>query len=571
MVALIAGLASSSASDSAPNVRSNTVLTINLSGSIPEVAVEDPFQQLMNPTMGVPVSVRTLRENLIKASADEKISGIWLKMGPVSSSWNHLYEVRNALIEFKESGKFLYASTDDVGFNEQAYYLATAADSVFSPAQSFFEFDGFYMQPYFMKNMFDKLGLEVQVSRSGSFKSAAESYTRTDLSPENELQYRAILDGSTREFLFSVAQSTGKSMDDLNALLNQTPILSAVKAHEHGFIDALMYPDQIERHIKNRMALEEKDRLNTITHQRYARVSDAAAGVQKVSTKDRIAVINAFGEIMPNVLPFGDESLITATNFKRSLDRVVRDDNVKAIVIRIDSPGGSASTSDLLYHMIKEAAEKKPVIASMSSTAASGGYYMAMGADTVIASPFTVTGSIGVISMKYNFQELAEKKLGVTFDEVKSHQYADWLSFSRPFTDDEASKFLDFNLETYERFLEVVAGNRGMTRDQVHELAQGRVWTGTDAHENGLVDILGGYDEALRVAAEMAAIDNWDVVTYPAPRTFLERLSSNSQMMVTRVTNPAYELERLAHRLMFLSGAGQGQPVTRMPVEIRIF
>lgn len=572
-LALFAGLASSGSSDAQPYVRDKTVLKINISGDIPETASDDPFEQIINPGMNAGSSMVGLLENLEKAAADKRIEGVWLELGPLGASWSSLHEVREALVRFKSSGKFMYASTNDFGMNEQAYYLATAADSVFAPPVGMFEFDGFYLQPMFLKDMFDKLGIEAEVIRSGSFKSAGEMFTRSDLSPENREQYEAILQTSTDAFMDAVSSFTGKSRAELDVMLNDEPALGTVDAYNRGLVHALLQPDEVESRIKTRLALDADAKLNIINTSRYFRVSKSSAGITEPTTTDRIAVIRASGNIMPAVVSgFGDDTgMITVQNFKESLDKVLADKNVKALVVRIDSPGGAATTSDELHFLIKQAAEKIPVVASMSSTAASGGYYMAMGADTVVASPHTITGSIGVISMKYNVEELMTERLGITFDEVRSHRNADWLSFTRPFTPEQADRFQSFNSATYERFLQVVSDNRGMTRDEVHELAQGRVWTGKDAEGNGLVDLLGGYQDALNIAAEMAGIEQYKVTAYPTEKNFLERFASRSQTAAMMWLSPQSELERLALKVLHLTGPGPGYPIARTPVEFRIF
>jgi protease IV len=572
-VALIAGLASSGGSESAPFVRDNTVLKMKLSGSIPERSVDDPFQQILDPGAGSGSSMIAIMDNLTKAAADERIKGLWLDVGMLSTSWSTLFEVRQAISKFKESGKFVYASSDDLGMNEQGYYLATAADSIFMQPQSLFEFDGFYMQPYFLKDMFDKVGIEAQIGRSGTYKSFAETYTRNDMSAESREQYKAILDATTNEFMEVISAFSGISRADLDNMLNNEPSLSTVTAFERGLIQELLYPDQLEARIKSRVGIAEDEKLNVVTSSRYVRVPKKDVGISVPSGTDKIAVINASGNIMPQIISgFGDDGgMITVANFKESLDKVLNDKNVKALVVRIDSPGGSASTSDVLHHMILEATKKIPVVASMASTAASGGYYMAMGADTVVASPLTITGSIGVISMKYNVSELTTEKLGITFDEVKSHMNADWLSLTRPFTDAQAQRFQDFNSATYEVFLGVVSRNRNMSRDEVDAVAQGRVWTGVDAKANGLVDVLGGYDDAIRIASEMAGITEYSLVNYPVQKTFLERFSSRSQTIANMYLNPQSEVQRIAREILHLAGPGQGYPVARMPVEIRIF
>jgi protease IV len=571
-VALIAGLASSGGEQAAPTVRVNSVLEIPISGLIPEVSVDDPFEQIFNPGAGAGKSMMGIIQNLEKAAADDKIKGVLLNVGLVSTSWSNLYEIREAIVRFKESGKFVYATTDDMGMNELGYYVATASDSLFTPPVSLFEFDGFYVQPYFLKEMFDKLGIEAQVGRSGSFKSAAEQFTRTNLSAENRLQYQEILSSTTDEFIRAVVEFTGKSREEIDQILNNSPVLYTTDAFEKGLIHELLYPEEVTNRIKTRLNVGDGDRLNTISSNRYYRVPKSAAGLEETKATDKIALIRASGNIMPDAaVGFGEEvGMITVKNFKSSLDKVLKDKNVKALVVRIDSPGGAATTSDMLYKMIREASEKMPVVASMSNVAASGGYYMAMGADTVMASPFTITGSIGVISIKYNVAELMNKKIGITFDEIRSHRNADWLSLTKPFNKEQADLFQDFNNRTYEVFLQVVSENRGMTRDQVHELAQGRVWTGKAALDNGLVDIQGGYDDAFRVAAEMAGITDYKRVMYPVEKTFIERLTQSTQSMTMSLFRSENELQQLARKLMYLAGPGQGFPLARMPFDLRI-
>jgi len=572
-VALIAGLASQGAGETEPYVRDNSVLKISIKGAIPERGNDDPFELMFNPTAGSGSSMTGIVENLEKAAADKKIKGVWLDLGLVSASWPHLDEIHSALETFKKSGKFVYASTDDLGMNEQAYYLATASDSLFIPPQTIFEFDGFYLQPYFLKSMFDKLGIDVEVVRSGPHKSFADTYTRNDLSPENRKQYEAILNSSTNEFMEAVGGFTKMNRAQLDAMLNNQPMIGAEAAFNNKLVHGLMYPDQFEAKLKARLEVKEKDKLNTISSNRYAKISRESVGLEAGDSDAKIAVINAAGDIMPGLVPgFEDQAgMITVSSFKKSLDKVVEDEDVKAIVIRIDSPGGSASTSDMLHHLIKNAAKKKPVVASMGNVAASGGYYMAMGADTVVASPFTITGSIGVISVKYNVNELMTKKLGITFDEVKSHQNADWFSLTKSFTPLQNKSMEASNAATYEAFLKVVSENRGMSRDQVNAVAEGRVWTGRDAKEKGLVDVLGGHKDAIAIAAKMAGVEKYGVTVYPKPTPFFERFAAGSTEIARTILQPSdFELETLARRLLHLGGSGKGYPSLRMPVEFTL-
>lgn len=517
-----------------PYIRSNTVLTINLPGNIPAKVVEDPVEELFNPQAGVRLSLETLKNNLRKAAADDNIEAVWVKTNLVGSSWANLETARRYFAEYKESGKPLYFSTDDIGFNEQSYFLATTADSIFSPPQTGFQFDGFVAQFSFYRDMLDKIGVEPEIFRVGEYKSAIEPFTSTSSSPESRQQTREILNAATTTFVNAVMERTGYSADEVNDLLNTPPVDRVNFALENGLIDAIAFNDEVEAMIKARIGVEEDDDLTTVSFGRYGRVSYAGAGVELPDTQDRIAVIYTSGAILPNLPdnPFGNTGGITASGVKRQLDAALDDDNVKAIVVHINSPGGAATTSDLIWHHLKQATEKVPVVASMGSVAASGGYYMAMGADTVMAAENTITGSIGIFSLLFNTEELFEDKIGLDFETLTTHEYADLYDLTTPFTPSERAVIQESIENGYEAFLARVAENRGMTRDEVNVLARGRVYTGTAAHEVGLVDLIGDVDRAIEVAAEMAEIDAYRVETFPKKKDIYEAIfgSANTQM-----------------------------------------
>ena len=526
---LVAALVSSS-SEPEPYIRANTVLTIKLTGDIPARADVDPLQELLNPGLGARVSVESLKSNLRKAASHDNIAGIWVTANQVSAPWANLESVYRAFEVYKESGKFLYFSTDDIGMNEKAYMLASLADSVFYNPDTMFFMEGFIAQVTMYKGMFDKIGIEPEMKSVGEYKSVIEPYTRESISDEFRIQLEEILDAFSSTFLKSVSARTGMTLEEVNNLMNTPPVNRTLQAYEHGLIDVLAYEDEVEKAIKNRLGIDEDDSFRTVSHGRYSRVSNRRAGIDEVSTSNKIAVIYATGTFMPQIAetPFGQSGNITHANFKKQIDAALEDDDIKSIIIHINSPGGVATTSDLIWRHIKRAADKKPVVASMGAVAASAGYYIAVAADTIVAQNNTITGSIGVALQIFNAEELLSDKIGLNFETVKTHEFADIYDITRPLTLQEAEALqqrIDF---TYEHFLDVVAESRGMTRDEVHDIAQGRVYTGARAIELGLVDVIGDLDRALAIAAEMAGIEDYNIETFPKKEDFFQQLFSSA-------------------------------------------
>ncbi len=532
LLILFATIMSTSA-EPEPYVRSNTVLSFTLSGDIPARIVPDPLEEIIKPSIGSPVSLESLKRNLQKAASQDNIEGVWVKTNHVTASWANLESAYDYLQEYKESGKFLYFSTDDIGVNEKAYFLASLADSVFTPPETNFEFDGFVAQISFYREMLDKIGVEPEVFRVGKYKSAVEPFIQRESSPESEEQIRDIMNAASDRFVQAISERTGKSADEIHDMLNSPPIDRLQFALDNGLIDKFAYHDEIKEIIKQRIGIEEDDDLRTINFGRYSRVSGSSAGLDDPSD-DKIAVIYASGAIMPDLgtNPLNTQAAITASTIRDQFESALDDDNVKAIVFHVNSGGGAVTTSDLIWNNVRKAAEKKPVIASMGSVAASGGYYIAAGADTIVAGANTITGSIGIFNLLFNSQELFNENLGIEFDIFKTHEYADLYNVTNPFTPAE-QRIIQENIEQgYELFLRIVAESRGMTRDEVHEVAQGRVWTGTDAQEAGLVDVIGGIDRAIEIAAEKAGIDDWRIDPYPKQKDLFETLfnSGNARL-----------------------------------------
>jgi protease IV len=560
---------SSSSSEPEPYVRTNTVLEIELTGNIPARSLSNPFEELFQTGKESP-SLQNLKSNLEKAASDENIAGVWVKTNFVAASWANLESVHGYLEKYKQSGKFLYFSTDDIGMNEKAYFLATAADSIFSPEETMFEFDGFFAQLSFYKGTMEKLGIEPEIIRVGKYKSAIEPFIQEESSPESREQLSAILNSASNRFISAVEQKTGMSAGEIDEMLNRVPDRSVERAFENGLIDVLAYPDQVEKQIKSRIGLDEDEDLKKISFSRYNRVKSSSAGVDKPDTENRIAVIYSSGTILPDIQqsPLEDQAVITASGIRDQLNDIKEDDNVKGIVIYINSPGGSASTSDLIWHYLKET--ELPVVAVMGSVAASGGYYMAVGADTIVADANTITGSIGVFSLLVNTQDFYNEKLGITFDEIKTHNHADIFTLTRPLTEAEKRGLQNGVDKTYETFLNRVAESRGMTRDEVHEVAQGRVWTGGDAKEQNLVDIIGNLETGVDVAAEMAGVDEYRVVTFPKEKDIFTRLfgSANSQVQSwIQSFVPVYEP---VNDLAYIMKQPMGQTWAYLPIQFTI-
>ncbi len=566
----------SSSRETEPFVRDGTVLEIKMGTTLLERPPVDPFSMLFSDPSRIPVTLRGLESNLEKAAADDRIEGVWFKMNNIAAPWSHLIALREKMIEFREeSDKFIYVSTDDIGFNEQSFFLATAADSIFSPPETFFEFDGFFIQAVFFKDLLEKIGVEAEIFRAGDYKSAVEPFYRRDFSEENAEQLQAIIDNVADRFLAAVGERTGMSRAELDRILNERPILTSRGAHEKGLIDLLIYPDEVKKRLENRVIENGHKELRTITYHRYSRVDKSTAGIKKPDTKDKIAVIYASGSIMPEfespgIFP-GTEENITVRNISESLDEALEDDHIKAIVLRITSPGGAGSTSDLIWQKIRQTAEEKPVIASFGSVAASGGYYIGMAADTIVASSHTITGSIGVFGLVMNMQELFNEKLGIHFDAVTSHDHSLWITPDKPMSESARRIFQNYVDEFYEVFLERIAISRNMNVEDIRDVAGGRVWTGNQAIEIGLVDVIGELPAAIAIAAEKADIEEYTIETFPKPKSIFDLISGSGQAHIKQLFQPKImELEYLDPVIHILTNDPRAV-IARIPFDHKIY
>ena len=560
-------------SDTTPTVESGSVLTVPLQGAIPEKMADDPFQQAFGD--GPRYDLRDLQTAFRSAAQDDRIEAVWLRMKGTTAQWGTLQEVRQAVEEVSASGTPVIASTEEFGMSEKGYYVASAADSVFVGPQASFEYNGFATILAFFEGAFDKLGVEPQVIRAGKFKSAAETFVRSNLSDPNRLQLNALLTTINTEFTEAIAADRSISAETLDAMADETPLLTASAAVDEGLIDGLRYEDEVRDLIEGTISsTPTTPGLSTISLSQYKKVPPSTAGVTYTGT-GTVDVVYAQGNIVagdPSESPFGGQQALGAGTLMDALAEARTNDNTKAVVLRINSPGGSASASEAMWRAVKRTASEKPVIVSMGDVAASGGYYIAAAGDQIVANPTTVTGSIGVIGFVLNAQDLFEDQLGVTFDGVKTSPYADMYSSNRPLSSNERELIGQYIDETYSTFLQRVAEGREMDTSAVHDVAQGRVWSGADAREVGLVDTLGTLRDAINIAGRAAELGDGPYRTrvLPRPKTFLQRLNQSFSAQATQLWHAAvstplerklWRNKRVLDRLVGQDGTVQ----TRMP------
>jgi protease IV len=517
--------------DSTPSVANRTVLVVDLNRALPETQPQDPFAEVFG---GTTITLRETIDALERAAVDDRITGVWLRPAGVQASWATLAELRDALERFRASGKPLLASSGTHGFTEPGYFLATAADSVFTPPEATFQLNGFHLSAMFFGGTFERLGIEPVVVRAGDFKGAAETFTERGFSPENREQYEEILHAADRRFRQTVA--AGRNMNP--AVIDQTiaagGIYRAADALHAGFVDDLRYEHEVEAAWRARTEQDADAELRTIDLAQYRRVPDRDAGVELGNRANRVAVVYASGMIMPGSGESGD--FLASEAFVETMQEALRDSRTRAIVVRIDSPGGAATASDAMWAAVRDAADRVPVVVSMASVAASGGYYMAAPAHAIVAEPGTITGSIGVISMLFDATNFLDDRLGITIDTLSTGPAAGMYS---PFESVSPLELEILERQTeaiYDTFVNRVAAGRGLSPDSVRALGAGRVYTGERAMQVGLVDELGDLRHAIALAAERAELGEGDyrLLILPRRRPLIERLSEafSTQAMV---------------------------------------
>jgi protease-4 len=477
-------------------LKPHTVLQLDLSTPITDRTVDSPFETMsltamdFNGTLGL----FDILENLKKAENDPNIEGVLIKLDLVSPGISTIVEIRDAILKFKESGKFVIAYGDY--YTQAGYYLATAADKIYLNPEGVFEFKGMRSEVMFYTGALEKLGVEVQVLRYGKFKAAVEPFLQKEMSAANKEQTRTYLNAIWSHILEGISSERNINTEKLNELADNLIVRSPKSALENGFVDGLFYMDQLHDELNSLTSRDKNSKIQMIGMKKYINVPSSN---KKDYTSDRIAVIFATGTIGMNQ---ESSSSIGGHPMAKTIREARKDKKVKAIVLRINSGGGSAMASDIMWREVMLTKKVKPIIASMGDYAASGGYYMAMGCDTIVAQPTTVTGSIGIFGILFNAQELLNNKLGLTFDGVASHKYANSPSLTREMSDAEKMMIQNSVNRGYESFTSKAAQGRNMRIEDLKAIASGRVWTGTQAKANGLVDVLGGLDDAIKIAAK---------------------------------------------------------------------
>lgn len=559
---LVSAISNASEGDKNVVYEDNSVLHLKLNSPISEMEVENPFDGL--PLPGVEeasTGLIQLKNTISYAKIDPKISGIYLDVSMFEGGISKAKEIRESLVDFRKSGKWVIAYSE--AYSEVSYYLASTADKVFLNPEGDLEFNGLALETMFFKRMFDKLDIKPEIFRVGDFKSAVEPFMLDKMSDANKLQLNELIQGLNNELIKGVSESRGIELAQLTQISAKAQVTNATEAHRFKLVDSLVYYDQVQSELRSRLKLDKDSPISFVKYTKYKKAVQFDS-----ESKNEIAVIVADGEILTGK---AREGTIGSDTFAEELRKARNSKKVKAIVLRINSPGGSALASDVMWREVRLAAEKKPVIASMSTYAASGGYYLAMGCDTIVAQPTTITGSIGVFSVLFDLSGMLNNKIGITFDEVKTGEVGEMVTFSRPLTDLEKSIWQKRTNQIYESFTTKAAEGRHMKVVDLRKIASGRVWTGAQAKENGLVDMLGGFDDAVRVAAQAAGIGNdYKLKYYPKQKSFLETwlndMEDNARVhFMKQELGEHYDWVQQVQRVKDLSGSQ-----ARLPFELSI-
>ncbi|PLX15102.1 MAG: signal peptide peptidase SppA [Salinivirgaceae bacterium] len=504
-------------------VNPNSVLQITLDNAVMDRAPNNPLENFdpvgMSSETGT--SLKKILDNIKKASADDNIKGIFLYLDNVNAGMATVSEIRSQLQAFKDSNKFVIAYGNY--YSQKAYYLATVADKVYVNPEGGAGMTGLASQVMFFKKTLAKVGIEPQVIRHGKYKSAVEPFLDNKMSEANREQISAYLGSLWNVMLEKVAESRGLTVEDLQTMADEMSIVNVDDAVEANLVDGARYFDQVIDEMKAKVEIADDKDLELVKFKDYFHTPSLNAD-KLVSSMDKIAVVYAQGEIGSGK---GNTTEMGTENVANAIRKARKDDKIKAIVLRVNSPGGSALTSEVILREVELTKGVKPIVASMGDVAASGGYYISCLADTIVASPNTITGSIGVFGLLFQAQELIQQKIGINVEVVKTAKHADMGSMFRPLSIKERDVIKGSIEEIYTTFITHVAKGRGMTIEAVDEVGQGRVWSGADAIGIGLVDVLGGLNDAIAIAAKMAGSEDYVVKEYPKQKDPFQQIMEN--------------------------------------------
>jgi len=536
--------------EGATTLKPNSVYQLDLIGTLEERAEDNPFDFLSERFGGGrTIGLDEILSNIRKAKENPNIVGIYLNVGAFSAGYASLKEIRDALLDFRESGKFIVAYADH--YTQRMYYLASVADKVLLNPIGMVSFHGLSSTTTFFKNMLDKVGVEMQILQVGEFKSAVEPFTETQMTAANREQVSVFINSIWNNVLNEISASRNIPVETLNAYADQVlTFREAEKALNAGFVDKLVYRSQVKEIIESFIDDTSRHSLALVRHAAMNRVPR-----NERFQRNKIAVIYAVGGI-----DMSENDGIVSRRLVRTINKVAEDDNIKAVVLRVNSPGGSAYGSEQIWHALTELREKKPLIVSMGDLAASGGYYIAVAGNKIVAQPNTLTGSIGVFGQIPNFAGLANR-IGLNFDVVKTNRMSEGvITGHRAFTPDERAIMQHFVNRTYDLFIQRIVEGRGMTAEQVKAVSEGRVWTGESALEFGLIDELGGLDRAIALAAEAAELENFAIVKHPEKEDFMTTLlrgmsgDLETRFLRSRLGTRNYEMLRYIGNLENMNG-----------------
>ena len=559
IVSMVGMMASS---DTETVVKENSIFMLKLNGTLSERASENPFQSFLgeeNTNYGLDEILSSIQ----KAKDNENIKGIYLHAEALETSFASLEEIRSALMDFKESGKWIVAYGDQ--YDQGTYYLASTADKIIVNPQGSIAWHGLASQVVFFKDLLGKLGVDMQIFKVGTYKSAVEPFIATEMSPANREQTTAYITSIWNKLLEDISASRNLSVDSLNYYADQMMDLRPAQDYiTYGMADTLMYKDEVLSYLKNMSDREADESLRTLSLEDMKNVK---RNVPKDKSGNIIAVYYAYGEIDNSTST--DEG-IDSKKVCRDLRKLREDETVKAVVLRVNSPGGSAYGSEQIWNEVVKMTAEKPVVVSMGDYAASGGYYISCAADCIVANPTTLTGSIGIFGMFPNMEKLFSDKLGLNFDMVKTNKLADMGDLTRPFNAAESEIMQNYINNGYKLFVKRCADGREMTTEAIEKIAEGRVWTGATAKELGLVDELGGLDKALEIAAEKAGVEAYSTITYPAKEGMFSSLLNQSKN--DYIEGKLEEsIGEYYHQFKFIKNLKEADPVqARLPFEMII-
>ena len=555
---ILIGIAAAFSTDEKVAVAQNSVLVIDASETFLEQSKNDPFSELMNKKNGKQPSLSELIGLLHYAKKDSSIKGIYIKCAENPNGYAATEEIRKALIDFKKSNKFIVAYAETI--SQKGYMMANVADQIYTHPQGGMEWAGFNYETIFFKGLIDKLEIEPQIFYAGKFKSATEPFRYAQMSDANKLQTGIWLNSIYNNFIQGTAEMRQLNADSIKAFANEGKVQNAKDALKYKLVDGLLYDDQLKKIISKKLRVADETKISFVSINNYAE-SVALRG----TGSGKIAVIYADGDV---VMGKGQNEAIASDDYRALIQKIRNDKSIDAVVLRVNSPGGSALASDIIWREIDLLKKEKPVVVSMGDVAASGGYYIACGADSIYADANTITGSIGVFSVIPNAEKFLKNKVGITFDRVKTGQYADAPSATRALTITE-QRFLQAGVDSvYHTFKSRVAAGRQKSVDYIDSIAQGRVWTGADAINVGLVDKIGTLNDALASAAKMAKLKGYTIKKYPESKSFIEEFFEGYKNEVkTKAIQQELGLEQW-QVLQHIKSMKQlmGQPQARLPI-----